>query len=319
MISRTIHAGMDAIMCSMMNLSQWNLRHHAVTKERLEQYLEDCSRLDHASFYATPDGNRSLTQPDWRRDGNFLSWNTPLHGPHPENNIAKARIYDSGPPSNPTLILVHALMSANDHGYRKIAARFNARGWNVLFPHLPFHYSRTPRRYANGALAITSDLVRNAETLRQSVIELRQLANWSRRRGSQRIAFLGTSYGAWASALTLGLEEIDFAILLQPVADVRHATFHSPASRMMSDLLLKNSINPSSIDRHAHLSAPAKVRPKTVGKRIVIVGGSYDRLSPVSSLKALSSSWGALYREVPQGHFGYRAMRAALVEANSML
>ena len=44
-----------------------------------------------------------------------------------------------------------------------------------------------------GSLGITSDLVGNAETLRQSVIELCQLMNWAHQRGSQRIAQLGTS------------------------------------------------------------------------------------------------------------------------------
>lgn len=319
MIARTVHAGMDAVMCAMMNFSQWNLRKHAVTRERLEEYLSDCSRHDVESFYATPEENRSLQQPEWRRHQDLLSWNSPLRGSHAENNTARARIYEAEIPSDATLILVHALMSANDRGYRKIASRFNSLGWNVLFPHLPYHYSRTPKGYANGALAITSDLVRNAETLRQSVIELRQLADWSRQHGSRRIALLGTSYGAWASALTLGLEEIDFAILLQPVADVRHSTFHSPASRMMSILLQNNSIHPELIDRHAHLSSPFGIRPKTNGQRIVVIGGSYDRVSPSSSLKRLSSIWSALFREVPQGHFGYSAMRVALQEADSLI
>lgn len=320
MISRTIHAGMDAIMCSMMNVSQWRLRNHAVSRERLEEYLRMCEEHDHGSYYATPEENRTLPLPECRRDGDLLSWNSPLPGPHPENNRARARIYDTPSPAGaPTLILIHALMSANDFGYRRIAARFNSLGWNVLFPHLPYHYSRTPKGYANGALTITSDLVRNAEGLRQSVIETRQLIGWSRQRGSRRIALLGTSYGGWVSSLTLGLEEIDFAILLQPVVDVQHATFHSPASRMMSDLLKKNGVHPGSIDRHAHLSCPTRVTPRSARDRIIVIGGSYDRLSPSESLKSLSSTWGARYREVNQGHFGYRAMRVAMEEADSLL
>ena len=91
--------------------------------------------------------------------------------------------------------------------------------------------------YANRSLGIISDLVGNAKALRQSVIELCQLMNWARQRGSQRTALLGISYNAWISALTLSVEMTDFTIFLQPVADIFHATVDSPASRMMAGLL----------------------------------------------------------------------------------
>lgn len=321
MISRTLHGAMDAVMCAMMNTAQWRLRRHAVTRDRLESYLAACDGLDHRGYYGLPEELRNVPATVWKREGHHLSWTSPVSGEHHENNMARALLHETDSSGKaPTLILMHALMSANDFGYRRIAARFNARGWNVLFPHLPYHYSRKPKGYANGALTITSDLVRNAETLRQSVIELRQLIRWARRRGSSRVAVLATSYGAWVSALTLPLEETDFSILLQPVADVGHATFGSPASRMMAGLLRKNGIHRDAIDRHAHLSSPERLRPLTPPDRITVIGGSHDRLSTPESLKSLCAAWGgARYLEVNQGHFGYGAMRCALAEADRYL
>jgi len=319
--NRIAHVGMDAIMCAMMNGCQWQLRHDTVSLEKLHSYLRECERQDQRSFYATPEENQTLIPPAWRRDGNLLSWNSPMESPHSENNTARARLYEINKPSGaPTLILLHSLMSANDFGYRRIAERFNKKGWNVVFPHLPYHYTRRAKGYWNGALTITSDLIRNAETLRQSVIELRQIMAWARQRGSTRIALLATSYGAWVASLSLSLEVTDFTILLQPVADVRHATFKSPASSMMSALLLRNKIYPDLIARHAHLSSPTQVTPLTAPRRITIIGGRYDRLSPSESLKSLCEIWGgAHYREVPQGHFGYCAMRCALEESDYYL
>ena len=319
--NRIAHAGMDAIMCAMMNRAQWHLRHHTVSLEKLHAYLEECDPQDHNGFYATPEENRTLKPAAWRRDGNLLSWNSPLEGPHSENNTARARLYEVPKLSGaPTLILLHSLMSANDFGYRRIAGRFNKLGWNVFFPHLPYHYSRKAKGYGNGALTITSDLIRNAETLRQSVIELRQMMAWARQQGSSRIALLATSYGAWVASLSLSLEVTDFTILLQPVADVRHATFESPASSTMSNLLLRNKIYPDLIARHAHLSSPAHLTPLTAPHRITVIGGRYDQLSPSVSLKSLCATWGgARYREVPQGHFGYSAMRCALEESEYYL
>lgn len=321
MISRALHGGMDAVMCTMMNGAQWRLRDHAVTRDRLESYLGACDGLDYRRYYALPEEDRKRPATVWKREGGHLSWSSPVPGDHPENNTARARLHEAESSGKaPTLILIHALMSAHDFGYRRIAARFNRRGWNVFFPHLPYHYSRKPKGYANGSLTITSDLVRNAETLRQSVIELRQLIRWARRRGSDRVALLATSYGAWVAAVTLSLEETDFSILLQPVADVGHATFGSPASRMMASLLRKNGIHRDSIDRHAHLSSPGHLRPLTPPERLTVIGGKHDRLSTPDSLKALCKAWGgARYLEVNQGHFGYGAMRCALAEADRYL
>ena len=37
------------------------------------------------------------------------------------------------------MLMLHALMSASDIGYKLGAARWNALGWNVCFLHLPYH------------------------------------------------------------------------------------------------------------------------------------------------------------------------------------
>src|SRR5207249_6957852 len=76
-----------------------------------------------------------------------------------------------------------SLMSASSTGYYRWAERFNKFGWNACFIHLPYHFSRVPTGYRNGELAITPDLIRNAEGLRQGVIELRQLMDALRAQG----------------------------------------------------------------------------------------------------------------------------------------
>src|SRR5262249_9587066 len=142
-----------------------------------------------------------------------------------ENDRIKIRLHPCpAGPSAPTVILLHALMSANDFGYMRTAKWFNAHGWNAVFPHLPFHYSRTPRGFFNGQFAVTPDLVRNAETLRQSVIELRQLMAHLRTQGCREFGIIGTSWGGWTAAL-LSFVEADFRFvsLIQPIANVEHA------------------------------------------------------------------------------------------------
>ncbi|OHE77971.1 MAG: hypothetical protein A3F67_05660 [Verrucomicrobia bacterium RIFCSPHIGHO2_12_FULL_41_10] len=344
--SKKCYQSMDAIMCVMMNFIQWKLRHQTTTKKCLEAYLEECSSLDRTTYFATPPMEEFVQQS--LSGHNVLSWKSPRQGPFSENNRARALFFPADQHNStsrdkflsdnksfnrqqrtpncklqlrpndqnskvPTLIILHALMSASDRGYRRIAAQMNQRGWNVLFPHLPFHYSRRPNGYSNGALAVTADLVRNGETLRQAVKEIRQLMDWSRVQGSERIGILGTSYGGWIASLVLSLEKVDFSLLLQPITEIDYATFKSPLSRIMARLLTAQGITSKHLNRHAHLTSPTHGIPQCAPERLIVIGGSYDTIALPKHLQHCCHYWkSSLYDEVEQGHFGHRAMRRAM-------
>ena len=207
-------------------------------------------------------------------------------------------------------------MSASDFGYLRVARWFNERGWNTVFPHLPFHYSRTPRGCFNGELAITANMIHNGETLRQGVVELRQLMAMLREEGCTEFGVLGTSFGGWNGALLSFLEtDFRFIALIQPIVNIEHAIWQNPGSVLMRRLLRSRGILPGESERHAHLSSPLHGIPLCGGDRVVITAGVYDRLSPASDLLNLKRRWsGARLLEVRQGHFGYRALRETLKE-----
>jgi len=207
-------------------------------------------------------------------------------------------------------------MSAHDLGYCRIARRLNRSGWNAVLVHLPFHYSRVPKGYANGVLTLTSNLQRNAETIRQAVKETRQLLALFRQRGCAEFGLIGTSFGGWIGALLSFLEkDFSFVALLQPVADVEHAIWESPAGRAIRCRLDEASIPVGITRRHAHLTSPKDGLPLFDPRRILLVGGSYDEIVPLGVLRNLRDAWpGSRLIEVRQGHFGYSAMGAALRE-----
>jgi pimeloyl-ACP methyl ester carboxylesterase len=245
-----------------------------------------------------------------------LRWCSPVKTSFPENATAYARLFRSvaGGWAAPTVIFLHALMSASDFGYQRIARRFNQNGWNAIFPHLPFHYSRVPRGHFNGALALTANLPRNGETLRQAVKEIRQLMDYCRARGCRRFGLIGTSYGGWIGAL-LSFVEIDFEFLtlLQPISDVEEAIWDSPAGTAIRVQLIKAGVRRGISLHHAHLSSPLHGKPLLDPKKITLIAGAYDRVVPVQTIKRLAKAWGGLpVTVVPQGHFGYRAMGVAL-------
>ncbi len=311
-MSRLLAHAMDAAMCALMNHMQWRLRHDTCTREEFEAYLAAGESLSPASYFAFPP---AVIAPE--REGSspiVLSWPSPLTSGFAENDTARALWFvGPGGPAAPTAIVLHALMSASDSGYRRLAGWFHARGWNMLFPHLPFHYSRTPRGHRNGALAITAHLPRNAEGLRQGVTELRQLLAFLRGQGAREFGLLGTSYGGWTASLLSFVEpDFRFLALIQPIIDLEHAIWENPAAGSIRRILRAKGITAGQTHRHAHLTSPLHGEPLTSGDCITLIGGRYDTVAPPAGLRALADVWtGATYVEVAQGHFGYAALEEA--------
>ena len=306
----------DTTTCALLNLAQWRHRHHVVGKEELEKYLTLCESLDRQEFFAAPD-----LEP-LEESARHIHWCTPHPSGLPSNDRASALLFE-GPRGwrAPTVLILHALMSVSDAGYRRLAARFNELGWNAAFLHLPFHYARRPRGYLNGELAITADLIRNGQGLRQGVSELRQLMALLRARGCEEFGVFGTSYGAWTGALLAALEDdISFVALLQPIADTQHAIWKSPAGLTIRRLLRKNGIHGEMTGRHAHLTSPLHARPRVERNRVILAIGAYDRIAPPDRVEALAEAWGgSRVITSPQGHFGYVAARDMFAAVREMI
>jgi pimeloyl-ACP methyl ester carboxylesterase len=300
----------DSMMCLMLNRLQPLGRNEAIRLLDLERYVRQCNGVSPGEFYALE------PMKEVRATSHCLRWQSPVNVGFPENATAYARLFLSFPGGwqAPTVFFLHALMSASDFGYRRIARRFNENGWNAIFPHLPFHYSRVPRGHFNGALALTANLPRNGETLRQAVKEMRQLMDYCRARGCRHFGLIGTSYGGWIGALLSFVEaDFEFITLLQPISDVEQAIWDSPAGRGIRAQLTKAGVKRGISLQHAHLSSPLHGRPLLDPKRITLIAGAYDRIVPVQTMERLAQAWGGLpVTVVPQGHFGYRAMAVAL-------
>lgn len=306
----------DASTCALLNLAQWRHRRSAVTREALERYLAACELMERPQFYTAPEIEPIEESP------RLLRWRTPHPSGLAANDQASALLFQSSRGWRaPTVLLLHALMSVNDTGYRRLAARFNDLGWNAAFMHLPYHYERRAPGYLNGELAMTADLVRNGGALRQGVSELRQLMAWLRSRGCDEFGVFGTSYGAWTGSLLASLEaDISFLALLQPIADVEHAIWKSPAGVTIRRLLQKNGIHSGLTRRHEHLSSPLHGMPHASRDRIVLAIGAYDRIAPPDRVEALAEAWGGCRVIVsPQGHFGYVAAREMFDAVRKMI
>ena len=298
----------DGAMCNMMHFLQWRRRAETCSREQLDHFIASYGSMTREEFYRMPIANRPSLKNGW------IEWDTPSPTGHPENDRARVRFFPARDQNAPTVLILHALMSASDVGYRRLAAWFNENGWSVAFPHLPYHYSRTPRGTLNGELAITANLVRNAEGLRQAVVEQRQLMALLRTRGTREFAVLGTSYGGWTGAL-LSLLECDFRFvaLVQPIVNTEKAVWENPGAAVMRRELRARGHSPGNTLPFEHLGSPMRGTPLCDPTKILITGGLYDRISPIADLETLNRRWpGSKLLRVRQGHFGYRALRETL-------
>lgn len=308
---RRVRASMvDFGMCAAMNLLQSRHRLNGTSLGEMERYVVDCEKLNAHQYYAAPE-DVDLPRGIGEHVAN-ITWRSPVETNFPRNNTAQADFYwCSRGCKAPTVFMLHALMSATHMGYRSWAARFNELGWNACFVHLPYHYSRVPRGYWNGELAITANLIRNAEGLRQGVMEVRQLIAALRSAGCKEFGILGTSYGGWVGALLAMVErDLRFVALMAPIVNVEHAIWKNPATAFMRRELRRAKIAPELVARHFHLSSPSHNEPLCDPARILFVSGDFDLIARPADIEAIQQKWrGSELLNVRQGHFGYRMMR----------
>jgi 1-acyl-sn-glycerol-3-phosphate acyltransferase len=313
-LHRAAANAVDFAMCVSMNLVQSRHRLNGRSAEEMERYVVECEKLTPHEYYAAPSGSGriDLVAAIHNGHGYSVTWRSPIETTFPRNNDARADFFWCAARKNaPTVFMLHALMSATHIGYRRWAARFNELGWNACFVHLPYHYSRVPRGHWNGELAITADLIRNAEGLRQGVIEVRQLIGALREHGCSEFGVLGTSYGGWIGALLAMVErDLRFVALMCPIVNVEHAIWRNPGTAFMRRELRRAKIAPELVARHFHLSSPLHNEPACDPARVLFVSGDFDLIARPADIDAIQQKWrGSELLRVPQGHFGYRVMR----------
>ncbi len=309
-VRRQFARTMDFAMCALMNRIQRRHRLDAGSRAALEAYLDECEGLTPAQFFDAPPADARV-ESEPCTGVPVLRWDTPRPSGYAANDRAHALLFLPHPGA-PTVLMLHALASTSDKGYRVWARRFNAAGWNACFIHLPYHYSRVPPGCHNGELAITPDLVRTGQGLRQGVTELRQLMAWARGQGVGEFGLWATSYGGWIGALLLGVEPaFRFAVLQAPIVNVAHAIWESGAARHLRAELVRCGITQSLVERHGHLIFPTRVQPACGADRVVLAAGIWDRVVRADDVAALHRSWpGSTLISVEQGHYGYRMAEA---------
>ena len=165
--------------------------HQAFDPARLKSYADQWAQATVDEFYALPDFPESQTNADLLKHSlrefhpRFeLTLDSPIRSGHPENDrfwldFHLARPIDAAP----VFVILHGWRSVSVKGYHRMCRRLNELGINAIITHLPYHFSRAPKKSFNGELAISADLVRSGNGLRHGVLEMRWLCRQLKQRG----------------------------------------------------------------------------------------------------------------------------------------
>ena len=162
-----------------------------------------------AFFEARPVSSYSL-------EGRWLSFESPIQTPYPENNTAYAQYFPAPAPNlenghagheveraRGRAILVLPQWNADVDGHIALCQLLNRLGMAALRISLPYHDRRLPVGHQRADYLVSANVGRTLQGCLQAVVDCRAAIDWLAQRGYDRIGILGTSIGSCIGFLTM--------------------------------------------------------------------------------------------------------------------
>jgi dienelactone hydrolase len=177
-----------------------------------------------AGFFARPD--------DWefRHADGTLTFPTPRPTGFPENDTARAEVYDAGPAAPAVIVLPQ--WHGTPTGYAPLGRFLRSLGITAVLVWLPWHGPRRPAECVGAEYLVSANVGRTLQSFRQAVVEARLTALWLHRRGARRVGVIGNSSGACVGFLAGGYEPlIDAASLNLVTGDFARVVWEGISTR----------------------------------------------------------------------------------------
>jgi hypothetical protein len=159
---------------------------------------EYLSLINRAGLEASDEFFGYETPSDFRLEGNFLRFTSPVRSPHPANNVVHARWFPAedkpGRRRVAAIVLPHWNATAAQHG--ALCAGLAKLGISALRLSLPYHDYRMPAELERADYAVSSNVGRTIDATRQAVIDTRCLVDWLESQEYGSIGIVGTSLGS---------------------------------------------------------------------------------------------------------------------------
>ena len=217
---------------------------------------------------------------------------------HEPNRMAVARLFLHTTP-RPAAILLH--------GYRCGQFALEERLWPVQWLYdrgmdvalmvLPFHAVRAkrgPHVFPSGDPRITID------GFRQIILDVRTLAGALRERGCPAVGAMGMSLGGYATALLATIsDELAFAVPVIPCASL------ADVARLIGLFVgtpEQQALQHETLESVLRVTSPLARKSRVLPDRMVVVGASGDRITPLDHAERLAKHFDAPLETFHGGH-----------------
>ena len=124
---------------------------------------------------------------------NFLRFTSPVKTPYPENNLVNARWFTARG-RRAVVLLPH--WNADAVAYTGLCKVLNLLGVGVLRLSMPYHDIRMPAEIGRADYAVSANIGRTLDAVRQGVVDIRCCFDWLEQQGYNQLGLIGTSLGS---------------------------------------------------------------------------------------------------------------------------
>jgi pimeloyl-ACP methyl ester carboxylesterase len=123
----------------------------------------------------------------------FLRFSSGVQTPYPENNLVNARWF---PAKGRRAVVLLPHWNADAIAYTSLSRVLNLLGISVLRLSMPYHDIRMPAETGRADYAVSANVGRTLDAVRQGVIDIRSCLDWLERQGFRQLGLIGTSLGS---------------------------------------------------------------------------------------------------------------------------
>lgn len=326
---RALRTGLGSLLALSMLPSLVSRARTDRERERLAFYRPFADRGDvDAVFLPPPPGvpveGRDARRREWQPRGiavRQLQFESPFEPLHPDlraswraqdrNRMAQAQhwLHPEGP--RPTLIFVHGYAAdsyrANSWGF-SLPWLFKS-GYDILLVTLPFHGARREEGHPfSGYGFVSGGLAHLNESMLQGIQDLRVWLDYLFDRGVPKVGISGLSLGGYLSALLVTIDpRLSFCIPNSPVvAPVDMAMEWQPIRPLLKTVMRRNRVDLREFRYGMALHSPLSYRPRIDPRRVLVIGGAGDRVTPPRFVRLLHQYWqGSELHWFPGNHIAH--------------
>src|SRR6185369_14183366 len=123
----------------------------------------------------------------------FLRFTSPIHSRYPENNLVNARWF---PAKGKRAVVLLPHWNSDGISYVGLCRALNWIGIAVLRLSMPYHDIRMPAEIKRADYAVSANIGRTLDAVRQGVVDIRCSLDWLEQQGYTDLGIVGTSLGS---------------------------------------------------------------------------------------------------------------------------